>query len=68
MNDILRTNTSRKGRHLTDIADCPRYSGAHIYREANTVADAFAKHGLSMLSSFRIPFMFDVCNTRYVKD
>lgn len=50
----------------------------HVYREANSTADSFAKNGISMLTDFRlfesppppfciIPFMFDFCNTLFLR-
>ncbi|XP_057416108.1 uncharacterized protein LOC130710771 [Lotus japonicus] len=47
----------------------------HVYREANSVANAFAKNGRSLLLPMRIydsapsfcliPLIFDLCNTLY---
>ncbi|XP_057418849.1 uncharacterized protein LOC130713064 [Lotus japonicus] len=49
----------------------------HVFRESNSVADAFAKNGLSMIDNYRlfetlptfciVPFMFDFCNTLYLR-
>lgn len=57
------------------LGKCSLSDWKHIFIEANTVTDSFAKKGLSLLMNMRIydglpsfcivPYMFDTCNTLY---